>query len=183
MITNRSFITTCAYNENPIYLQSKNQNEGISFFLLHWPNMKERYCTVISSSFFIEVWARSVSLWLVGSTLQHLWHNNSSLNELVKGQNSFDILRLVSFYSKENSIIALKEIIFFPRINNSITSMLPISSIGNARMWKKWKRWKNCPSSYVMLLHNRILEYWKWIVNIVNEQLIYNFKSYLSSYN
>ena len=113
MITNRSFITTCAYNENPIYLQSKNQNEGISFFLLHWPNMKERYCTVISSSFFIEVWARSVSLWLVGSTLQHLWHNNSSLNELVKGQNSFDILRLVSFYSKENSIIALKEIIIF----------------------------------------------------------------------
>ena len=110
MITNRSFITTCAYNENPIYLQSKNQNEGISFFLLHWPNMKERYCTVISSSFFIEVWARSVSLWLVGSTLQHLWHNNSSLNELVKGQNSFG---QVSFYSKKNSIIALKEIIFF----------------------------------------------------------------------
>ena len=104
MITNRSFITTCAYNENPIYLQSKNQNEGISFFLLHWPNMKERYCTVISSSFFIEVWARSVSLLLVGSTLQHLWHrkhNNSPLNELMKVQNSFDILGLVSFYSKK----------------------------------------------------------------------------------
>ena len=158
MITNRYFITTCAYNENPIYLQSKNQNEGISFFLLHWPNMKERYCTVISSSFFIEVWARSVSLLLVGSTLQHLWHNNSSLNVLVKGQNSFDILGLVSFYSKKLDY-CIKGNNFFPRINNYITSMLPISSIGNARMRKKWKRRKNRPSSYIMLLHDRILEY------------------------
>ena len=97
----------------------------------------------------------------------------------MKGQNSFDILGLVSFYSKKLDY-CIKGNNFFPRINNSITSMLPISSIGNARMWKKWKRWKNCPSSYVMLLHNRILKYWKWIVNIVNEQLIYNFKSYLS---